>query len=164
MKNLFLLSALSLVLFSCNEAKKIDEKVEQAVAKDVLEYFGDTITQEGAIPSNELLTKLKGKDSLQVKIEGTIEEVCQKKGCWMNVKLSDEQSMRIRFKDYGFFVPKDASGKTAIFDGFAYNDTIPVNELKHYAEDEGKSKEEIEKITKPEISISFEARGVIIKK
>ena len=63
-----------------------------------------------------------------------------------------------------FFVPKDASGKTAIFEGVAYNDTIPVNDLKHYAEDEGKSKEEIEKITKPEVTISFEAHGVIIKK
>ena len=164
MKKLIFLSVFGFVLFSCEGTKPAEEKVEQAVAKDVLEFFGDTITQDGAVPANELLSKLKGKDSLQVKIVGTIEEVCQKKGCWMNVKIADEQYMRIRFKDYAFFVPKDASGKTAIFDGFAYNDTIPVNELKHYAEDEGKSKEEIAKITKPEISISFEARGVIIKK
>jgi hypothetical protein len=165
MKKLVLLSAFSFVLLSsCNNAAPVEEKIEQAVSKDVLEYFGDTITQEGAIPANEVLAKLIGKDSLKIKIEGKIEEVCQKKGCWMNVKVGEEQSMRIRFKDYGFFVPKDASGKTAVFDGIAYNDTIPVNELKHYAEDEGKSKEEIEKITKPEISVSFEARGVIIKK
>ena len=142
----------------------MDEKVEQKMTTDVLEYFGDTLTPENAIPADQLLSKLIGKDSLQVKITGTIEEVCQKKGCWMNVSLGNGQSMKIRFKDYSFFVPKDANGKTAIFEGIAYNDTIPVNELKHYAEDEGKSKEEVEKITKPEISVSFEANGVIIKK
>jgi hypothetical protein len=137
---------------------------EQKTPKDSLLFFGDTITEGGATPANLLLKDLKGKDSLKVKVIGTIEEVCQKKGCWMNVSIGGEKTMRISFKDYGFFVPKDASGKTAIFEGFAFTDTISVKELRHYAEDEGKSKEEIEKITKPEISLSFEAHGVIIKK
>ena len=163
MKKLFLVPALCLLAFSsCNNTPSEEKKEE--VAKDLLQFFGDSITEAGAIPANQLIAALKGKDSLQVKITGVIDEVCQKKGCWMNVVLGDGQSMKIRFKDYGFFVPKDAMGKTAIFEGYAYNDTIPVNELKHYAEDAGKSKEEIEKITQPEISISFEANGVIIKK
>ncbi len=165
MKNLLFITPICLFLFSsCNNVSAVDEKVEQAVSKDVLEYFGDTITEADAIPASQLIANLKGKDSLKIKITAIIEEVCQKKGCWMNVDLGDGQSMRIRFKEYAFFVPKNASGKTAIFEGVAYNDTIPVNELKHYAKDEGKSKAEIEKITQPEISVSFEAHGVIIKK
>ena len=102
MKKIFLLTALSLgILTSCNEAT--ETKVEKAVSKDVLEYFGDTITQEGATPATNVLANLVGKDSLKIKIEGTIEEVCQKKGCWMNVNIGEGQYMKIRFKDYGFF-------------------------------------------------------------
>ena len=35
--------------------------------------------------------------------------------------------------------------------------------LKHYAEDEGKSQEEIDAISEPEFAYTFEAIGVIIK-
>ena len=44
-------------------------------------------------------------------ITGVAAEVCQKKGCWMQV-LPDgaENGIRMTFKDYGFFVPKDAAG------------------------------------------------------
>jgi len=164
MKKLIPVFVLSLALFSACNNNEEKEKTETIPAKDSLQFFGDTITADGAIAADQLIANLKGKDSLKVKITGVIEEVCQKKGCWMNVNLGSGQSMKIRFKDYAFFVPKNASGKTAVFEGIAYNDTIPVNELKHYAEDAGKSKAEIEKITQPEISISFEANGVIIKK
>ena len=38
-----------------------------------------------------------------------------------------------------------------------------VEELKHYAEDAGETQEVIDAITEPEISLAFEAKGVIIK-
>ena len=97
-----------------------------------------------------------------VKITGKIASVCQKKGCWMMMETSDGQTMRVRFKDYEFFVPKDCAGKTAVIEGIAFNDVTSVAELRHYAEDANKSKEEIEKITQPEKKPAFEAEGVII--
>lgn len=159
------LSVIAVFMASCGGNKE-ETKVETVVVtKDTtLMYFGDTITTDGAIEANQLLSQLSGKDSLSIKLTGKIEDVCQKKGCWMNIKLSDNQEMRVKFKDYAFFVPKDAAGKTVFIEGYAYNDTIPVEQLKHYAEDAGESKQEIAKITQPEISISFEAHGVIIKK
>ena len=42
-------------------------------------------------------------------------------------------------------------------------DTISVERLRHYAEDAGKSSDEIEKIVKPEFKLSFLADGVAIK-
>lgn len=152
-------------LHSCkpnNEETKVETLV---VAKDTtLMFFGDSITIDDAVEASQLISKLAGKDSLSIKLTGTIEEVCQKKGCWMNMNIGNNQSMKVRFKDYAFFVPKDAAGKTVYLEGYAYNDTISVADQKHYAEDAGDTKEEIAKITKPEISISFEANGVIIKK
>lgn len=164
MKKLFLLSVISVVLFSaCGEHK--EENTNTAASVDTtLQYFGDSITIDDAISADQLVAQMNGKDSMKLKLTGTIEEVCQKKGCWMNMKIGNNQSMKVRFKDYAFFLPKDAANKTVIIEGVAFNDTTSVADLKHYAEDGGKTKEEIEKITEPEINIGFEAHGVIIKK
>jgi tRNA (Thr-GGU) A37 N-methylase len=70
--------------------------------------------------------------------------------------------MMVHFKDYGFFVPKDCSGKKLVMEGIAFIDVTPVSQLKHYAEDAGKSKEEIEKITEDEKELTFEASGVLL--
>ena len=43
-------------------------------------------------------------------------------------------------------------------------DVVTVDELKHYAKDAGKSKDEIAKIKKPEVTYSFTSTGVYIKK
>jgi hypothetical protein len=165
-KSLILVCLGSLFLtVSCSNHKEEDGSETPLTAVDTsLQYFGDSITLDGAVPSEQLLAKIAGKDSINIKLSGTIEEVCQKKGCWMNMNIGNGQSMKVRFKDYGFFVPKDAAGKTVIMEGFAFNDTISVADLQHYAEDAGKTKEEIAKITEPEMSISFESHGLILKK
>lgn len=129
-----------------------------------VQHFGDSISEDGAVPADQVLTLLAGKDSVACKLIAPIEEVCQKKGCWMELNAGADQSIRVKFLDYAFFVPKDASGSTAIVEGYAYMDTISVAELKHLAEDAGDPKEEIDQITEPEVELTFEARGVIIKK
>lgn len=166
MKTSLLLPSLFLLfLVSCSShTEEVKTTIPAVAVDDSNLYFGDSITVDGAIAADQLAAKLSGKDSIQIKLSGTIEEVCQKKGCWMNMNIGNGESMRVRFKDYAFFVPKDAAGKSVFIEGYAYTDTTTVAELKHYAEDAGKTKEEIDKITKPEVSISFEANGVLIKK
>ena len=51
---------------------------------------------------------LKEGDTLEVKFKSEINEVCQKKGCWMTLDLADDKEAFVKFKDYGFFVPKNA--------------------------------------------------------
>jgi len=123
-------------------------------------YYGEKI-------SSTDLQRLSNIDfnntSVQIKLEGEIISTCPKKGCWIEMKI-DDKDVFVKFKDYGFFVPKSGmEGKKAIIQGLASIDTVSVKDLKHYAEDAGKSKSEIEKITSPEIKISFLAEGVIIK-
>lgn len=126
-------------------------------------FFGDKISEKGAKKSTQLSKMLAGKDSLSdVKIVGKVNSVCKKKGCWMKMDMGGRELM-IKFKDYGFFVPKDCDGKTAVIQGKVRKEVIDVAALRHYAEDAGKSKEEIEKITKPEEKYTFEAVGVILK-
>ena len=101
--------------------------------------------------------------SSKVKIEGEILSSCPMKGCWMKISVEKDTAL-VRFKDYGFFVPKNGiEGKSTIINGKLSVDTLSIAQLQHYAEDAGKSKEEIALISKPEITISFLADGVLIK-
>lgn len=128
------------------------------------EHFGEKISAAGAITTAEILAQLGSHDSLEnIKMTAEIESVCQVKGCWMKLKNAAGEPIRVSFKDYAFFVPKDAAGKTAVVQGKAYKEVLSVDMQKHYAEDAGKSKEEIAAITGPKTEYSFEASGLIIK-
>jgi hypothetical protein len=124
--------------------------------------YGDSITAEGAMSGHDFGHAIATVDSMPAKVMGTVETVCQKKGCWMTMNVGHGETMRITFKDYGFFVPKDCSGKTVIVEGMAYRQVTPVEELRHYAEDEGKSAEEIAAITEPKTELRFVAHGVLL--
>lgn len=124
---------------------------------------GDSINPSGAIAANSLRAKLGHQSEMSVKVEGPITAACQKKGCWMTMDMGDETEMLVRFKDYGFFVPVDCAGSTAVIEGVAKVETISVDELRHYAEDEGQTPEQIAQITEPEEKLTFEAFGVALK-
>jgi hypothetical protein len=126
-------------------------------------HFGKEINDEMAIAASALPEKMKDKTEMDAKVSGTVESVCQVKGCWMKVKMDNGETMRVMFKDYAFFVPKDIAGKTVVFEGEAQKKTVPVEHLQHYAKDAGKSKEEIAKITEPQEELTFIADGVIVK-
>ncbi len=137
--------------------------VEAAVESVENHYFGDTISEDEAMEINGLLAMMEGQDSVKVKLSGIVNSSCQKKGCWMKMDMGNGEEMRVSFRDYGFFVPTNLDGEQAVVEGVAYIDTIDVQFLKHLAEDAGKSQEEIDAITEPEISVNFTADGVIIK-
>ncbi len=125
--------------------------------------FGEPITEEGAITVDEMIKGAEGQKKFPCKVMATVVSVCQKKGCWMELMRPEGGTIRVTFKDYEFFVPKDISGRTVIMDGFAWYRETSVAMLQHYAEDAGKSAEEIKKITKPKKELAFEAKGVIVK-
>lgn len=82
----------------------------------------------------------------------------------MKLPLDNTTETMVRFKDYGFFMPLDSKGKEVIVEGKAFVKETSVDELKHYAEDAGKSKEEIAKITESKVEYAFLANGVLMKK
>ncbi|GGH44802.1 hypothetical protein GCM10007423_43240 [Dyadobacter endophyticus] len=125
--------------------------------------FGKQIDDKSAIAATALPAKMGDKNEMQAKVTGVVESVCQAKGCWMKVNLDNGETMRVVFKDYAFFVPKDITGKTVVFEGEAKKTTASAEHLRHYAQDAGQSKEEIAKITEPKDELTFVAEGVIVK-
>jgi hypothetical protein len=147
---------------ACDPAK---EKGKSKASKSApVGTFGLVISKDGAMDVKGLPEKMKNEKELFVKIQGDVVAACQVKGCWMTADLGNGQNMRIRFKDYGFFVPKDAGGNKFYAQGTASWNETSVAELQHYAEDAGKSKAEIEKITEPKKELVFLAEGVLLEK
>lgn len=95
-------------------------------------------------------------------VRGAIVEVCSEKGCWMRLR-DGEDELFVRFQDYAFFVPRNAAGRDAVIHGMATAQLESVETLRHYAEDAGKSAEEIAAITEPEMRITFYADAVYIE-
>lgn len=129
-----------------------------------MDFYGNKISETNVLKYEDVKQTAFDQGSIQTQISGTILETCPKKGCWMSM-ATESDTVFVRFRDYGFFVPTEgAEGKTAFIEGDLFVDTISVRMLRHYAKDAGKSKEDIEKITEPELGLSFTADGVIIKK
>lgn len=129
--------------------------------------FGAAFTPSTILNKEQMLKKyknLKAGDTIAVAFESTINEVCKKKGCWMDVSLGTDQKSFVKFKDYAFFVPLNADKSDAIIKGKAFIDEVSVSELKHYAKDAGKPQEEIDKIKSPKVTYAFQADGVLIKR
>lgn len=140
-------------------------------------FYGEQFAPENAVSVQKAielyragnLQDVKGIDDIAAKglplqIEGPVTGACQHKGCWMTMQeagAADE--LFVRFLDYSFFVPKDLAGKTAVIKGNFYQDTTSIEDLRHYAEDEGKSAEEIAQITEPKLEFKFYASGVYVK-
>jgi hypothetical protein len=165
-KNIFYAFVAIILLWSCQpqSVEKANEDVDAEVDnKTPIGYFGEEINDTGVVSLTQLVSELQVNDEFEGKVVGEIKEVCAMKGCWMTIDLPNGQTMRVTFKDYGFFVPKNSQGYPVVIEGVASKKVTDVATLRHYAEDAGKSKEEIESITEPKQEYAFEAVGVIIR-
>jgi hypothetical protein len=156
MKKLFLTVAIAAIGFLTNA---------QPPAGDAKpgEWYGEKVTTEGAVNINDVVAKINdGAEFPDAKIKAKIVEVCPNKGCWLKLELNNGETAMVKMKDYGFFLPLAAKGKTVVIDGEVKMKTTSVAELRHYAEDAKKSKEEIEAITQPKKELKVMAKGIVI--
>ncbi|MGC1471075.1 MAG: DUF4920 domain-containing protein [Psychroserpens sp.] len=171
MKYIFTILLMLALFVSCKEdQKQIDDlasvETEDQIQEAAYASFGKEITATNAITAERMAVHFESMsvgDTVDSKMIAKVDEVCQAKGCWMKLDLPNGEQVMVKFKDYGFFMPKDISGKEVIINGKAYVNEVPVDEQRHYAEDGGASEEEIAKITAPKKTYSFLADGVLLK-
>ncbi|MEB8329743.1 DUF4920 domain-containing protein [Flavobacteriaceae bacterium KMM 6897] len=166
MKSFNILLVLILVNISCKDVKSTPKVKETTVEAVKYSTYGDEIQSIGAVSQSDMwksYQKLSVSDTLSSKFNATVSEVCQAKGCWMKLKLEDGEEAMVRFKDYGFFMPKDIVGKEVVVMGKAFVELQSIEDQKHFAKDAGKSDVELALILKPKKTYSFEANGVLIK-
>ncbi len=109
-----------------------------------------------------MLADPKQYDDKDIKLTGQVSGVCQAKGCWMTIGTGEPgaPAIRVRFKDYAFFVPRDSMGKTAVVEGRFKLTTLSVAEAQHYADDAAKAGAAPKKITAPQATLAMMATGV----
>ena len=124
--------------------------------------FGAKITAENALTVDQLYAKMKNsKGATPINLKAKVTEVCKEMGCWIKVETPTGE-MTVRMKDHSFFVPLVLSGKTVVIEGIAEEKLSTVEQLRDVAEDSGKSKEEVAKITQPKKEIILQAKGVLV--
>jgi hypothetical protein len=101
-----LLAALPLLLSCAAQSEALPEG----------EDFGAGLTLEQTTPLAEVVREPARFADQTLLIHGEVTKVCQKKGCWAVIRDGDEH-LRMRFKDYGFFLPKDCVGAEAYAQG-----------------------------------------------
>ncbi|HEV8283869.1 MAG TPA: DUF4920 domain-containing protein [Chitinophagaceae bacterium] len=121
--------------------------------------YGTVMEKGQPLKVTELENNLQ-ENKFSGKITGKVAEVCQAEGCWIRLQKTDGSTLLVRSKNHAFVMPKDIVGKTVVVDGEATVKEISEAMRKHYAEDAGKSKEEIEKIKGDTKEIIFMAKGV----
>ena len=122
--------------------------------------FGAKVTEEGAVSADLLAENLTVTgQTKEVKITGVVKEVCKAEGCWVRMETK-EGSILVKMKDHAFLVPVALEGKTIVADGVATFKETSVEQLRHFSEDAGKAKNEIEEITEPKKEIVFQATGI----
>jgi hypothetical protein len=136
----------NIINMSAQQGCFFGEKFEYAKTSDLVDLYG----------------KMEKMDSVDVVLSAKTVTTCKKAGCWMEISTKENNmNTRVFMKDHAFGVPLEGcEGKDAIIHGRAFRYKLSVEYLRHLAEDAGKTKEEIEKITEPETAIGIDAWGV----
>ncbi len=165
MKSIFFAFICVLMLNSCKKETKTEEASMETVTEKQYKSFGKEIIFNDAVAATSMSQHYKTMavgDTINSKMIAKVDEVCQAKGCWMKVDLGNNEQVMVKFKDYGFFMPKNIAGKEVIINGVAFVEEVSVDEQRHYAEDGGATKEEIAAITEQKKTFSFLADGVLL--
>ncbi len=119
--------------------------------------FGAELTLASPTPLGEILAAPERFSQTRVLVSGRLTDLCMKKGCW-TVLADGDAFVRVRFQDYGFFLPQDALGAQALVEGVATVRTLSEREAKHLAEESRDG--DPDAIEGPQRSVEFIASGV----
>ena len=130
----------------CAYGKRSVEKLKELSArKGGGGHYGGAFNLAGFIDFKTLVDGAEKYGGRTIKLDATISSVCKKKGCWMIIAdpAVPNHQIRVKMKDYGFFVPLDCDGKRAIVEGVFSVTVLGEKMAKHYAEDAGKDSSKV---------------------
>jgi len=154
--------------------EEIGEEVEAGLAFDGVqkgEYtlFGhEDVSADEAVSQEEMYKIFAETGAFDGKVSVTINEVCQKAGCWVNFKKSENEKVMVFFRDH-FTIPiKESAGKDVILYGMLESDTLTVDFQKHLLDDAAEAgevinQEDYDEITEDKIDVSFDCVSILVK-
>ena len=131
------LLAVSLTGIADESATAVIRLSEPIATTDTSETFGAELT--GDQDSMTLGTLMQDPDTWAnetVRVQTRVAKVCQKKGCFF-IAQDGATTVRVSFRDYGFFVPTDIGGKTVLLEGSLVRVERSEEQAEHLASDLG---------------------------
>ncbi|HEX6159250.1 MAG TPA: DUF4920 domain-containing protein [Thermoanaerobaculia bacterium] len=133
-----------------------------AFAGEVVKRGAPIATDAKPVAFAEVLAHPENYTTAPVVIEGIVQTACQNKGCWMQIAPEAGQAgMRVTFKDYAFFVPKDSKGMAAKMEGVVTVKTLSKEDAEHLEGEGAKLNRNADGTAR---EISFVASGVELTK
>lgn len=71
-----------------------------------------------------------------VRTDGTIERVCQRMGCWMELRAENGPTVRVPMGGHAFFLPRDVQGRPASIEGRVHIQNL-TDDVRRHLESEG---------------------------
>lgn len=89
-----------------------------------------------------------------VRTEGTIERVCQRMGCWMELRAENVPPVRVPLAGHNYFLPRDVTGRPAVIEGRVVVQPL-TEDVRRHLESEG--------AVATSASLSIEATTVLVR-
>ncbi len=115
-----------------------------AFAGDSTKY-GEGVTLEKAVSIEKLLASPADYLGQEVRVDGTITAMCQKRGCWMQLTNDKGNGVRIKVEDGVIVFPATSMGHTASAQGVFEGIPVAAQAKKHEGEEHEGEKHEGEK-------------------
>ena len=105
--------------------------------------FGAGVTDDKLMPVAELMSSPESYVDKEVQVEGVIQDVCTRMGCWIEIASEDgKQSIRLKVEDGDIIFPKEVKGKWAEARGtlrkMELSEERAIAREEHFAEEQGK--------------------------
>ena len=91
--------------------------VPAAIAGSEPSRFGAPVTVRKSVPVGKLAAAPARFEGKVLRIEGTVAEVCQGRGCWVRVKDDKGQLFLAKSLDETVLLPKDCAGQYVVVQG-----------------------------------------------
>ena len=88
-----------------------------AVLEGGARQFGGALSDRAPTALSAISASPSSFDGQTVRTEGTIARVCQRMGCWMELRAEGAEAVRVPMAGHAFFLPRDVEGHPATIEG-----------------------------------------------
>lgn len=146
------------------EAKPTDKDKTEAIPTSSYMKRGAALGKSKKVSINDVLKDPAKYAGQTVRVNGVVVRSCKMEGCWAELAQNkDSKSVRVKFKDHGFFIPLQSAGAKARAEGVFSVKTLSKAQVDHMIEEDG-AKFENRNADGSVTEVSFEASGIELKK
>lgn len=129
--------------------------------------YGEPLTLTATTPASAILSDPEAWVGERVLVEGMVVDVCEKRGCWMEVAAGgDFETIRVKVDDGVIVFPLTARGKTALVEGTVEKVELTYEEAleaaRHEAEEHGEEFDPTS-VTGPVTTYQIRGIGAVIR-